>query len=155
MIIYDLKCNKDHKFEGWFPSIESFDMQSEAGLLNCSICGTDKVKRVISGAHSIGLSKSAPKKKRSVQKGKISKEGSKEFLANTDPVVLVKMVQEYVQKNFKDVGEKFPAEVRKMHEGQKEVENICGTASVEERESLIEDEVPFVAVPKLPDTFNN
>jgi hypothetical protein len=37
MIIYDLQCTHDHKFEGWFKSREEYDRENEAQRLTCPI----------------------------------------------------------------------------------------------------------------------
>lgn len=153
MIIYDLKCSKNHQFEGWFPNQAAFEAQRAEGLVICSVCGDIFVERILSGGHAVGI-KAAHQAEKIPPAHVLPKQGG-EILANTDPVVLIKMVQEYVQKNFKDVGTQFPSEIRKMHNGEKEKQNIYGTASREETKCLVEDEIPFVVLPKLPDSFNN
>ena len=37
MIRYDLICEFDHEFEGWFSSSADYDEQEKSGLLCCSI----------------------------------------------------------------------------------------------------------------------
>ncbi|MDO8643408.1 MAG: DUF1178 family protein [bacterium] len=153
MIIYDLQCGAGHRFEGWFPNQQAFERQKELGLVDCHVCGDKRVEKIISGGHSIKLSTSSGRK----HSGPHPKQeaSDKEMVTNVDPVSLIKMVQDYIQKKYKDVGGKFPEEIRKMHYGEKGAENIYGTATLEEQESLSDEDIPFAAFPKLPNSFNN
>ena len=44
MKVFDLTCNLDHSFEGWFASHEEFDRQLAAGLVDCPVCGSRAVQ---------------------------------------------------------------------------------------------------------------
>ena len=46
MVVYDLICNKHHRFEGWFPNYEEFQNQSSRNLISCPTCGTTKVEKL-------------------------------------------------------------------------------------------------------------
>ena len=35
MVVYNLRCKKNHSFEGWFPSFEDFQKQSQKKLVTC------------------------------------------------------------------------------------------------------------------------
>ncbi len=39
MIVFNLSCDNNHQFEGWFASTADYDSQKEAKLLSCPICG--------------------------------------------------------------------------------------------------------------------
>src|SRR3546814_2475133 len=43
MIVFDLKCRKEHAFEAWFPDSASFTEQAAAGKVLCPVCGIRKV----------------------------------------------------------------------------------------------------------------
>src|SRR3546814_11296736 len=43
MIVFDLKCRKEHAFEAWFPDSASFTEQAAAGKVLCPVCGSRKV----------------------------------------------------------------------------------------------------------------
>ena len=45
LIVYDLACDQDHRFEGWFGSSSDFDDQKARGLLACPQCGSAKVTK--------------------------------------------------------------------------------------------------------------
>ena len=48
MIKYQLRCKSrfctnEKEFDGWFQSIEAYENQKIQRLINCPICGSDKV----------------------------------------------------------------------------------------------------------------
>ena len=47
MIRYQLRCNNDHQFDGWFPNIAEFERQQEKHLLICPMCDSKRVDRDI------------------------------------------------------------------------------------------------------------
>jgi hypothetical protein len=40
LIIYDLKCENGHKFEGWFRDRKAFEEQKTQRLIACPVCGS-------------------------------------------------------------------------------------------------------------------
>lgn len=51
MLVLNLACSSDHRFEGWFGSNADFQSQTERGLLSCPVCADAKVKRMPSAPH--------------------------------------------------------------------------------------------------------
>jgi hypothetical protein len=45
MIVFNLSCNNEHRFEGWFVSAADYDRQQQAALLNCPVCGSKDVNK--------------------------------------------------------------------------------------------------------------
>ena len=48
MIKYQLKCkskfcSNEKEFDGWFQSIEAYENQKLNSLINCPVCGSDKI----------------------------------------------------------------------------------------------------------------
>src|SRR3546814_2183014 len=58
MIKYELKCRKDHVFEGWFQDSATYDSQAAGGKIACPVCNSRKISKAPM-APSIGRSKSA------------------------------------------------------------------------------------------------
>lgn len=56
MIIYTVKCENGHEFEGWFGSSSSFDREVAAGEVPCPSCGSVKIEKAPM-APSVGSSK--------------------------------------------------------------------------------------------------
>ena len=45
MILFDLQCNKGHKFEAWFPSSSKYEEQVKNKLVSCPFCESKKIKK--------------------------------------------------------------------------------------------------------------
>ena len=48
MIVFNLHCKDDHRFEGWFGSAREFASQKKRGLLSCPTCGDTGIERGLS-----------------------------------------------------------------------------------------------------------
>jgi hypothetical protein len=59
-----------------------------------------------------------------------------------------------IVENATDVGKSFPEEARKMHQGDVPQRSIYGHASLEEAKALVEDGVPVMPMPVLPEERN-
>jgi hypothetical protein len=42
MIIYDLRCENGHIFEGWFEDSQAYEDQNARCLVSCPVCGSHK-----------------------------------------------------------------------------------------------------------------
>ncbi len=134
MIIYDLKCRKNHKFEGWFKDRSAFEEQSRQNLVICPVCGEAGAEVVPSSVAVMGREmKPAPKNQ------------SRELY----PIKAIQQFNEYLEKNFDDVGRKFAEVAMKIHRGEEEARNIKGTTTHQEEETLREEGVQFFKVPIL------
>ena len=47
MVKYQLICDQNHEFEGWFEGSAAYDEQVANGLLRCPLCDSDQVKRAL------------------------------------------------------------------------------------------------------------
>ncbi|MTI08657.1 DUF1178 family protein [Curvivirga aplysinae] len=138
MISFNLKCENEHEFEGWFKDSASFEKQQELGLLECSICGSNNVKKALS-APNISTS-------RSQQKSQI------EFFTKARNAMV--QMRKDIESNCENVGNKFAEEARKIHYGEKEERGIYGNASADEVKELVEEGVEVAAVPWIDDQTN-
>ncbi|MEM7727858.1 MAG: DUF1178 family protein [Pseudomonadota bacterium] len=131
MIKYDLRCSRDHEFEGWFGSSSDYDDQAEAGLLSCPQCGTQHVEKAIM----------AP----AVRSAKTSLNSSAKRAA-----IAAAMRQE-ISKRCDDVGERFADEARAMHYGEKPSRGIYGKATLKEAKAMAEEGIPALPLPPALD----
>ena len=67
MITIDFECSAGHRFEGVFGDYDSFQTQSNQGMIACPVCGTADVKRIYTGcsiqaksSDSTSISKESP-----------------------------------------------------------------------------------------------
>ncbi|MCX5841907.1 MAG: DUF1178 family protein [Deltaproteobacteria bacterium] len=132
MIIYDLKCKKNHKFEGWFKDNTAFEEQKKQNLITCPVCGESGAEVVPSSLAIMGRDMKLSKKNQ---------------FREPSPMKGIQQFNEYLDKNFDDVGEKFAEIAMKIHRGEEEARNIKGTTTHQEEETLREEGVQFFKVP--------
>jgi hypothetical protein len=129
MIAFDLFCSNGHKFECWFKDSVSFEQQKSSGLINCPICNDDRVEKAFS---PFAIKKNGERKR-----------------VGGDPYQALRLVQDYLDKHFEDVGADFTKEALKIHYGESKKRNIKGTATSDEEALLKEEGVPFIKIPIL------
>ena len=136
MIVFDLGCENNHRFEGWFSSSHDFEQQLERRLIACPMCSNGNVVRLPNAAHI--RSHTAPRPAP-------SSIGGQQY-ANVGKDILVKLIEQIVEHTV-DVGTAFPEEARKIHYRESPERRIRGTASREEVEELVEEGIEVVALP--------
>ena len=132
MIVYDLRCENNHNFEGWFNDRASFESQKSQRLLACPICGGTDVVMVPS---SISIMTSE------------KRDAKKDRLRELSPMKALEMLHGFLDKHFEEVGDKFAEKALKIHAGEEDQRNIKGTTTKEEEEVLREAGVQFVKIP--------
>ena len=145
MIVYNLACGNEHRFEGWFSSAGDFDQQTEAKQLACPLCGNDKVVRLPHASH-VSTGAAAPAGEAAPEKAKKS---LPQQYANVGAELLAKLIEKVVE-NTEDVGRAFPEEARKIHYNEAPERHIRGTASTKEVAELREEGIEVVALPVPP-----
>ncbi|MGB0411118.1 MAG: DUF1178 family protein [Pikeienuella sp.] len=148
MIRYDLKCADGHDFEAWFASSSAYDKLAAAGMVTCSLCGSDKVEKAL-------MAPRVPKKGNSKTEQPAPAPQPEPEPVLTAPVGAevekrLAALRAEVEKNSDYVGDKFAAEARKMHVGDSEARAIHGEATLADAKSLIEDGVPVAPLPFAP-----
>src|SRR5207244_7757301 len=46
MVVYDLICKKQHRFEAWFPNYEEYQKQADKKLISCPTCGSTRIEKL-------------------------------------------------------------------------------------------------------------
>ena len=105
MIIYDLKCEKGHTFEGWFKDRQAWTLQNSQKLVSCPVCNSSNIEIIPSSITIMGKDSRMENK---VQNKELS------------PANAMKMLHQYIDKNFEDVGDKFAEVAIKIHYGDEE-----------------------------------
>ncbi|HEX7416236.1 MAG TPA: DUF1178 family protein [Smithellaceae bacterium] len=134
MIIYDLKCENGHKFEGWFNDQQAWISQNSQKIVSCPVCNSSNVEIVPSSITIMGKDLRAAGK---LQEKELS------------PAKALQMFHHYIDKNFEDVGNKFAEVALKIHYGEEEKRNIKGTTTIQEENNLKEEGVQFIKIPVL------
>jgi hypothetical protein len=136
MIVLNLVCRNEHRFEGWFASAEAFEDQQKRGLLTCPFCNDGEVTRLPSGPRVI------------------SSTSVRESVAEQETVAAVQAelreaIRAYV-RNSENVGDRFPEEARKIHYQEAEARNIRGVATIEETRELLDEGIIVVPLMTPP-----
>ena len=155
MIKYQLNCNNDHRFDGWFPNIAEFERQQEKKLLVCPLCDSNQVDRAIM-APGIGKLKSKSKTK-AKSKSQLDKEefyrgqftDNKMIPASRAKDILRKIRKQSVTE-FDNVGDRFVKEYRKHEKGERD-DKFYGVPSKEEVKELLEEGVDLFHLPNVKD----
>ena len=141
MIVFNLTCGNEHRFEGWFASAADFDRQQQATLLNCPMCGSTEVSK---GLHAPYVNVGSLPQRSQREPEAQTRDMPRQYVYINDDVA--KLV-EHLIANTEDVGNEFPEEARKIHYQESPERKIRGQASTEEVQELREEGIEVVAVP--------
>ncbi len=144
MIIYDLTCDQNHRFEGWFQSAQDFDSQLARHLISCPRCGSEEVCRIPSavaiGGHRKPVGQAIP-----------SHGSATGMPSGTHILGLYRQLVEAVKNASEDVGSGFAEEARKIHYDLAPERPIRGETSDEEFEALQEEGITVFRMPDFKD----
>lgn len=151
MVIYDLRCEASHRFEGWFSNREDFERQFESGMVECPICGSLNLteKPVAPAFHGPKRTAQIEASKQADKAHSTSVRKSPKTDKKTDLRAAVDLLQRLIKDHFEDVGGDFAEEALAIHVGDTEPKNIAGTMTEEEEQELDELEVPYTKL-RLP-----
>ena len=160
VIVYNLACDHQHPFEGWFGSPADFENQRDRGLVECPVCGSNAVERKL---HAPRINMGARQSAASVaNEASESKESTAVTVATeTTPATMdsgpeidfgklreaMASFADNVRENTEYVGEKFAEEARAMHYGEKPHKGIRGRADRETAQELREEGITFQSLP--------
>jgi len=143
--VFDLQCDHDHIFEGWFGSHEDYDAQQARGLVTCPVCGSATITKRLSAPRLNVAHLHAPAAKPLVPAGASDAEKMAALQA-----AVMRQVRALV-RSTENVGPRFAEEARRIHDGDADERPIRGTATVHEREALAEEGIEVMAVPDFLD----
>ena len=153
MIVFDLACEKGHRFEAWFRSSAAFEQQGEQGLLLCPDCGSSEVAKapMAPGVPAKGNRRSADVPAKADGADKQSQGGALPPALREAMAKLAKLQADTI-KDSTYVGDKFADESRAMHYGEKDAALIHGKANAKEARELIEEGITIapLLVPFTP-----
>lgn len=152
MKVFDLACEHDHRFEGWFGSAQAFDEQLGRGFVECPVCTSRAVRRMPS-APRLNLSTS-PEPRPQAQPARDTegkgREGAAVAAAMPTPQQLqalwMKMAR-HLAENTEDVGERFVDEARRIHYNEAPERGIRGVATREQRAELADEGIDVFSFP--------
>ena len=162
MIKYSLVCDNGHEFESWFADSDAFDTQAKRGFVECPHCRSTKVSKAIMAPRIVRTDRGSPVADTPAQDGgppAANAAAAPQQVALLDERqqavrAMIHELRRRIVETSTDVGARFPQEARKMHEGEIPHRSIYGQATLEEAKALVEDGVPVMPIPTLPEERN-
>ena len=158
MIHYQLRCGREHSFDGWFRDSAAFDSLSRAGLVECPDCADTKVVRALM-APSV-----AKRSGRRIDKPAAAPEAvaaapvpePQQAVAVAQPKMpdqlraALQRMRAEVEQRCTYVGPQFADEARKMHRGESEAAGIYGETPPAEAAALADEGIEVGRIPWVP-----
>jgi hypothetical protein len=161
MIHYQLRCTRQHEFDGWFQSSAAFDRQATAGLVECPQCGDVKVVRALM-APAVATRDAAPMPAREPAAAREPAGALAPAAPAAEPAVaaggpmpahiraMLQRLRSEVEKHCDYVGPAFAEEARKIHRGESEKHGIYGETTPAEAEALADEGIEVARMPWVP-----
>jgi len=135
MIVYELVCAREHRFEGWFGSAEDYARQRESTMIRCPVCDDAEIERRPSA--NVQVSRAAAP----------AAERSDTSLVGGDAEAL-RQLRRLIERTD-DVGLEFAEEARKIHYDEVPKRAIRGQATREDADALREEGIDFMSLPSF------
>ena len=142
MKVFNLACEHEHRFEGWFGSAEDYDSQLARGLVECPVC-TSRAIRKMPAAPRLNLS-GASEKTAPPAAGRPA--GMPAPDATAVQAMMMKLARSIVA-NTEDVGDRFADEARRIHYREAPERGIRGVASPEQARELADEGIEVFSFP--------
>lgn len=140
MKVFNLACEHDHRFEGWFGSAEDYEGQLSRGLIGCPVCDNRTIRKLLA-APRLNLSGAVEPR---------ASESAAPADPRTDPRALqttfMRMARALIE-NTEDVGTRFAEEARRIHHQEAPARGIRGVASPEETRELADEGIEVFSFP--------
>ena len=154
MILYNLKCSQNHKFEAWFKDSGAYEKQAKRKEIECPVCFDTSIEKAIMAprlsttTRRKGLEYESPKMGEPNEKrSSYTREKVKAAQEAQNFLEAAHKIQKHVEENCENVGENFADEARAIHYGEAEERGIYGEATQAEVRGLVEEEIPISRIP--------
>lgn len=127
MIVFDLKCGHNHRFEAWFGSAADYEAQLARGLVSCPLCDDSRIEKAVM-APAI-----AAKSNQSISASRRLRDLRAEVEAKCDYV-----------------GDRFAEEARRRHGASENGRGIFGEATLGSALELLEEGIAVAPLPFRP-----
>jgi hypothetical protein len=130
MKVYNLSCEHDHRFEGWYSSEEDFGSQLQQQHIACPVCESRSITKLLSAPRLNLSGAQAPQPDARIQMQAKLIEMARQLIANTE-----------------DVGDRFAEEARKIHYDEAPQRSIRGVATPDECGALVDEGINVIQLP--------
>ena len=135
MKVFNLACNNGHQFEGWFPSSDDYDKQVHAKQLECPMCASKSITKMLS-APRLNLSTAGESKHEVIDKPTMQQLHA----------MWLKMARSIVETS-EDVGDRFADEARRIHYSEVPSRSIRGQATRDQASELADEGLEVFSFP--------
>lgn len=132
MILFSLRCDDGHDFEGWFRDGATFERQHARGQVVCPECGSTAVEKA----------PMAPRLARGRSEAKLP--------SPTEMRHQLQQLRRHIEDTCEHVGPRFAEEARKIHRGEAAERGIYGEATDAESQDLAEEGIKVARIPWVP-----
>lgn len=158
MKVLDLQCAHGHVFEGWFASEDEFQRQLAARQIECPLCSSAEVAKMLSAprlnlkggkAESAAASRGEGEPPAEAQPADKAPAGAVPLAAVPTAALQAAWLQvvRQVMANTEDVGQRFTEEARRMHYGEAPERGIRGQATPEQAAELLDEGIGVLPLP--------
>ena len=144
MKVFNLACDQDHAFEGWFGSADDYDTQLAKGLLECPVCSSRSIRKLLS-APRLNLSQ-APEPQAPSAAPAVAERAAPSAQALAMQAMAMKVARA-IMENTENVGERFADEARRIHYNEAPERGIRGVATAEQAQELADEGIDVMAFP--------
>lgn len=144
MILFELKCAADHRFEVWFRDGRNFDTQRKGAKIACPECGSRKVEKAPMAPR---IAKQARAK--TAQPPEMKPQPT-EMPAQMAVKTALRELRAKIEANCDYVGPAFAEEARRIHHGESEARGIYGETTDDEARALDDEGIDYARVPWVP-----
>jgi hypothetical protein len=152
MIHYQLRCEQDHEFDGWFNDSAGFEAQAARGLIECPVCGGGNVTRALMAPAVSTRETPEPKPpapRPAMPPVPVPAPSSGRPIP-AQMIALLRRMRAEVEKNCDYVGPDFADEARRIHHGEAEERGIYGETTADEAEALADEGIVVHNLPWVP-----
>lgn len=147
MIVFDLACPTGHVFEAWFGSSDDYESQRKRGLVNCPLCGADRIEKAVMAPAVAAKSNQKPSSP-AMPAPPVPMRGGPALPAEVKAALTaLAQAQAKALEGSEHVGKRFADEARAIHAGDAPERVIHGQATREEAKALIEEGVSVAPLP--------
>jgi len=152
MIRYSLTCQDDHGFETWFRSSADFDALAAKGEVACPECGSINVTKALMAPAVATAKKREARAEAMRELVPVANPQATEIASKrAELAAMMRKLREDVTRDADYVGDRFAEEARRIHFDEAEARGIYGEATPGEVRELVEDGIPVVPLPRLPE----
>tara|TARA_Y100000816_G_scaffold135355_1_gene95657 strand:- start:6800 stop:7228 length:429 start_codon:yes stop_codon:yes gene_type:complete len=142
MIKYKLKCkNCEKSFDSWFSSSKEFEKLRSKKFLSCHFCNSKKIIKTLMAPNIMTANQKLENNLKMKKNDKIKKK--------------ILEFQNFIEKNFENVGDDFAYKARSLHyDNKKNKKGIYGNASQNQIKELKEEGIETQIFPWIKDKNN-